>query len=61
MSTGTAQPRDESKRREDEQAREEIRELWARYRRIARRAMVSELDERSAPRPPQRGTPPKTA
>jgi hypothetical protein len=60
MSTGTAQPRDESERRADEQAREEIRELFARYRRIARHGTVSERDEQPAPRPPQRGTPPPT-
>jgi hypothetical protein len=49
MSTGTAQPRDESERRDDEQAREEIRELFARYRRIARHGMVSERDEQPPP------------
>jgi hypothetical protein len=61
MSTGTAQSRDEAKRRADEQAREEIRELFARYRRIARHGMVSERDDERAPRPPQRDTPPKPA
>ncbi len=32
-------------RREDEQALEEIRRLFARYRQIARHGMVSERDE----------------
>ena len=61
MSTGSAQPRDEEKRRDDEQAREEIRELFARYRRIARHGVVSERDEPLAPQTPKRSAPPHTA
>jgi hypothetical protein len=34
-------------RRDDEQALEEIRQLFARYRRIARHGMVSERVERA--------------
>lgn len=35
--------------RSDEQALEEIRQLFARYRRIARHGMVTERDETAAP------------
>jgi hypothetical protein len=36
---------DRETRRDDEQALEEIRQLFARYRRIARHGMVTERDE----------------
>ena len=38
---------DRDVRHEDEQALEEIRQLFARYRRIARHGMVTERDERA--------------
>jgi hypothetical protein len=34
---------------DDEQALEEIRQLFARYRRIARHGMVTERDDRAVP------------
>jgi hypothetical protein len=37
---------DQTKRHHDEQALEEIRQLFARYRRIARHGVVAERDER---------------
>lgn len=36
---------DQDTRRDDEQALEEIRQLFARYRRIARHGMVAEREE----------------
>jgi hypothetical protein len=59
MSTGTTDTDDATKRRDDEQAREEIRELFARYRRIARHGVVSEDDARRPPQadPPVAGRP----
>jgi hypothetical protein len=36
---------------DDAQALEEIRQLFARYRRIARHGVITERDERSQPRP----------
>jgi hypothetical protein len=48
MGPGTTQTSDEAKRREDEQAREEIRALFARYRRLARHGAVRERDEQRA-------------
>jgi hypothetical protein len=38
---------DQDVQHEDEQALEEIRQLFARYRRIARHGMVTERDERA--------------
>jgi hypothetical protein len=38
-------------RRDDEQALEEIRQLFARYRRIARHGVVAEREERSESQP----------
>jgi len=58
MSTGPAETRDEAKRRDDEQAREEIRELFARYRRLARHGMVRERHEPRPPQPAHASTPP---
>ena len=46
VATGTEQKPDRVGRVEDEQAREEIRELFARYRRLARHGAVRERDER---------------
>jgi hypothetical protein len=40
---------DRDARTDDEQALEEIRQLFARYRRIARHGMVTERDETAAP------------
>lgn len=54
-----AQTHDEAKRRDDERAREEIRELFARYRRLARHGVVREHDERRPPQTAPRPTPPK--
>jgi hypothetical protein len=38
---------DQDVQHDDEQALEEIRQLFARYRRIARHGMVTERDERA--------------
>jgi hypothetical protein len=45
MSPGTAETPHEAKRRDDEQAREEIRELFARYRRLAGHGVIQERYE----------------
>jgi hypothetical protein len=42
----------ETSRSSDEQALEEIRQLFARYRRIARHGMVTERDEPKSEREP---------
>jgi hypothetical protein len=44
------EPQQPTTRHDDEQALEEIRQLFARYRRIARHGMVAERDERPPPR-----------
>ena len=51
MGIGTEEKPDQARRREDEQAREEIRELFARYRRLARHGVVREREERAATSP----------
>jgi hypothetical protein len=42
------EPDQTTSRHDDEQALEEIRQLFARYRRIARHGVVAERDERRA-------------
>ena len=42
------EPDQRTSRHDDEQALEEIRQLFARYRRIARHGVVAEHDERPA-------------
>jgi hypothetical protein len=42
---GDERERDRDTRSDDEQALEEIRQLFARYRQIARHGMVTERDE----------------
>jgi hypothetical protein len=46
---------DQQARREDEEAVDEIRRLFARYRRIARHGQVSERDEPRDEEPPPAG------
>jgi hypothetical protein len=59
MSVGYEQDRDT--RVEDQQALEEIRSLFARYRRIARHGMVTEHDEPAEPPEGRSGSSPSRA